>query len=76
MAYNKKTQQYTNEDYFEYVMSLKYSEAIEMLTWIGKTRHINIHTAHGFIKGMTIYAGIVQRMNNQLLEAGLTFKIK
>ena len=35
MAY-KKTQHYTNEDYFNYVMSLKYSEAIEMLNWISQ----------------------------------------
>ena len=42
MAY-KKTQRYTNDDYFNYVMSLKYSEAIEMLNWIGKTYNINVN---------------------------------
>ena len=74
MAYIKD--KYTADDYFEYVMSLKYSEAIEMLTWIGKTNNLNINTANGFLTGMTIYAGIVQRMNNQLLQAGIGFKLK
>lgn len=74
MAYIKDT--YTSDDYFEYVMSLKYSEAIEMLRFIGKENNLNINTAHGFVAGMTIYAGIVQRMNRQLLQAGITFKLK
>lgn len=74
MAYTKD--RYTSDDYFEYVMSLKYSEAIEMLTCIGKEHKLNINTASGFIKGMTIYAGVVQRMNQQLIDAGMTFKIK
>jgi len=74
MAYIKDT--YTSDDYFEYVMSLKYSEAIEMLTFIGKENNLKINTANGFITGMTIYAGIVQRMNQQLLQAGITFKLK
>ena len=50
MAYTKD--RYTSDDYFEYVMSLKYSEAIEMLTCIGKEHKLNINTASGFIKGM------------------------
>jgi len=74
MAYIKD--KYTSDDYFEYVMSLKYSEAIEMLTWIGKQNNLNINTAKGFISGMTIYAGIVQSMNKQLLQAGITFNLK
>ncbi len=74
MAYIKD--KYTSDDYFEYVMSLKYSEAIEMLTWIGKQNNLNINTTKGFISGMTIYAGIVQSMNKQLLQAGITFNLK
>jgi len=74
MAYIKD--KYTENDYFEYVMSLKYSEAIEMLTFIGKEHNLNINKVDGFIQGMTIYAGIVQRMNRQLLQAGLTFNLK
>ena len=76
MAYNKNTQEYTNEDYFNYVMSQKYSEAIEMLSWIGHTYNIKTNTSHGFVKGMTVYAGIIKGLNEQLIEAGLTFKIK
>jgi len=67
---------YTEQDYFEYVMRLKYSEAIDLLRFIGKENNLNIHTADGFIKGMTIYAGITQRMNQQLLQAGLHVNIK
>ena len=67
---------YTEQDYFEYVMRLKYSEAIDLLRFIGKENNLNIHTSDGFIKGMTIYAGITQRMNQQLLQAGLHLNIK
>lgn len=73
MAYIKDT--HTEEDYFHYVMNLRYSEAIELLTFIGKENNLDIRTVGGFIKGMTIYAGIVQRMNSELLQSGLTFKL-
>ena len=67
---------YTEQDYFEYVMSLKYSEAIDLLRFIGKEHNLNINKIDGFISGMTIYAGIVQRMNLQLLQAGISYNIK
>lgn len=74
MAYIKN--KLTEEDYFNYVINLKYSEAIELLTLIGEEKNIDINKADGFIKGMCIYAGIIQRMNNTLLESGLQLKIK